>query len=209
MLTRAHQWSLSGARWNQSTQVYHMSLRSILILSPRIGLSFLSGLFTSGFPTKILCALLIRVSRSQIVQVAVFDLKHISTHITGFSLVLFMIHFLLLHGVAYIYLNSLESYLASTFLFITLMMYRTRTHRYLCPSQESGILSHVRVWTAPIWCCQCSFTSEWFPSERSTALNRAWRQVTYAVDAMSLEIPSVSNQCAEYFNEITILHAFK
>jgi hypothetical protein len=43
-----------------------MSLRSILILSPRRGLGFLSGLFTPGFPIKILCAHLICVSRLQI-----------------------------------------------------------------------------------------------------------------------------------------------
>jgi hypothetical protein len=49
-----------------SPHKYIVCLRSILILSPRIGLSFLSGVFTPWFLTKILCALLIRVSRSQI-----------------------------------------------------------------------------------------------------------------------------------------------
>lgn len=64
MFTRARHWSLSGSSWNRP-QKYVICLRSILILSPRGGLSFVSGLLTLGFLTKIVCALLIRVSKSR------------------------------------------------------------------------------------------------------------------------------------------------
>jgi hypothetical protein len=67
-------------------------------------------------------------------------------------------------------------------------------HRYFWPSQETDILAHVRVW---------------FPPGSNTTLNWARRWETYAVDTMLLDKPSVSNQCAEYFNEVTILQAFK
>jgi hypothetical protein len=76
MHTTAHHWSLFRSRWTQSTQVYHMSLRSILISSHRIGLSFLSGLFTPRFLTKI-CAFFTRVSRSQIPSLTWNTFQHI------------------------------------------------------------------------------------------------------------------------------------
>jgi len=49
---RACLWSLSWDRWTQPTPYHPISLRSILIGLP-------SGLFPSGFPTKILHAFLI------------------------------------------------------------------------------------------------------------------------------------------------------
>jgi hypothetical protein len=61
-----------------------------------------------------------------------------------------MIPFLQLNSVASIELNYPESYPASAYQFIILRMYRTCTHKYFCPSQESGILAHGRVWTAPV-----------------------------------------------------------
>jgi hypothetical protein len=70
-----------------------------------------------------------------------------------------MIPLPLLNCIAYIDLNSPESYPASTFLFVTLRAYRRERERErererdFCPSQgsqESGILAHGRVWTAPV-----------------------------------------------------------
>jgi hypothetical protein len=152
--------TLFGSIWNWSTQVYHMSARSILILSPRISV-FLVNTLPQSFPLGI-CVHFLSVSPdlwSQIAELsALFYLKHISAHINVFSLVLFMIAFLLLCCAVYINLNSPESHPASIFLFTTLRMYRTSTHRYFCPSQESDILPHVRVcffreamqhWTKP------------------------------------------------------------
>jgi len=51
--TRTRHWSLSWARWIQSTPSHPISPRSILILSSHIRLGIPSGLFVSGFPTKI------------------------------------------------------------------------------------------------------------------------------------------------------------
>jgi hypothetical protein len=59
VLTTAHYWSLSWARWIQSTLFRPISLRSILISSCHLRLSLPSDLFPSGFPTKILYAFLI------------------------------------------------------------------------------------------------------------------------------------------------------
>jgi hypothetical protein len=122
----------------------HFNIISMYILN------FLSGLFTPGFLTKILWHFLSVSPDRRSRKLLSFDLKHISGYIYGFSLVLFMIPFLLLYCAAYVDLKSPESYPVSTFLFITLRTYRTRTHRYFCPSQESGILAHGRVRTAPV-----------------------------------------------------------
>jgi hypothetical protein len=58
VLTRSCHWSLSWARWIQSTSSHCISLRSVILSSyPCLGLS--SGLFSSSFPTRILYAFLI------------------------------------------------------------------------------------------------------------------------------------------------------
>jgi hypothetical protein len=54
VFTRAYNWSLSFARCIQSTPSHPISLRVTLILSFHLCLCFQSGLFPSGFPTKIL-----------------------------------------------------------------------------------------------------------------------------------------------------------
>jgi hypothetical protein len=54
VFTRARHWSLSWGRWIQSTPCHSISLRSILIPSYHLWLDLPSGLFPSGFPTKIL-----------------------------------------------------------------------------------------------------------------------------------------------------------
>jgi hypothetical protein len=74
---------------------------------------------------------------------------------------------------------------------------------YFCPSQKSGLL-HMRVWTAPVWRCSCNSSSYLFSLGSNTALSwdRCW--VTYTADEMSLDNPSVHNQCAEYFSEVTV-----
>jgi hypothetical protein len=58
VFTRALHWSLFWARSIQPLPLYPVSQRSILILSTHLRLGLPSGLFTSGFPTSILYALL-------------------------------------------------------------------------------------------------------------------------------------------------------
>jgi hypothetical protein len=54
VFTRARHWSLSWARWIQSTHSHPTSLRSILILSPPLCLGLPRGLFPSGSPSRTL-----------------------------------------------------------------------------------------------------------------------------------------------------------
>jgi hypothetical protein len=127
-------------------------LRSILILSPRVGWSFLSGLFTPGFLTKILCVLLIRVSRSQIPKLLSLTwntFRHIfmGSHLSYLWFLFYCCT--VLRILIWILLNLIQL----RHFCLSLRMYRTRTHRYFCPSQERGLLAHGRVWTAPVWCC--------------------------------------------------------
>jgi hypothetical protein len=50
VFTTARQWSLSWARWIQSTPSHPISLRSILILSFHLCLRLSNGVFPTGFP---------------------------------------------------------------------------------------------------------------------------------------------------------------
>jgi len=59
LFTRASYWLISCARWIQSTPSYPISVRSILKWFSHLCLGFLSGLFPSGFQTKILYKFLI------------------------------------------------------------------------------------------------------------------------------------------------------
>jgi hypothetical protein len=61
--TIAHHWPLSWVMWMQSTPSYPTALRSILILSSNLRLGLPSGLFSSGFPTKIFYAFRISTMR--------------------------------------------------------------------------------------------------------------------------------------------------
>jgi hypothetical protein len=58
VFTRALQWSLSWARSIQCIPSHPISLRSVLILSTHLRLGLSSGLFASGFPTKMLYSFL-------------------------------------------------------------------------------------------------------------------------------------------------------
>jgi len=56
VFTSAHHWSLSWARWIQSTTSHAISVRSIQIPSSHLCPDLLSGFFPLGFLTKILGA---------------------------------------------------------------------------------------------------------------------------------------------------------
>jgi hypothetical protein len=59
VLTRVRHWSLPWARWIHSTLSHPISLRFIIILSSDLRPGLPSGLFPSGFPTKIMYAFII------------------------------------------------------------------------------------------------------------------------------------------------------
>jgi hypothetical protein len=59
MLTKSHHWYPYWATWIQSTPSHPISLRFILILFSHQHLHFPSGLFISGFPTKIMYSFLL------------------------------------------------------------------------------------------------------------------------------------------------------
>jgi hypothetical protein len=59
VFTRTRHWSLSWARWIQFTISHLLSVRCFLILSSHLCLGLPGGLFSYGFPTKILYAFLI------------------------------------------------------------------------------------------------------------------------------------------------------
>jgi hypothetical protein len=59
VFTRALQGSLTSIRSIQSTPSHHISLRSMVISSSHFRLGHVSGLFLSGFPTKIFYAFFI------------------------------------------------------------------------------------------------------------------------------------------------------
>jgi hypothetical protein len=64
VFTTALHWFLSWARWTQYTSSHLISLRSTLILYSIYALGLPSGLFPSGFPTKILHAFLMSLMRA-------------------------------------------------------------------------------------------------------------------------------------------------
>jgi hypothetical protein len=64
VFTRTRRISLSWARWGQSIPSQPVYLRFIVILSSYLRLGLPSGLFPSGFPTRILYAFLISPSRA-------------------------------------------------------------------------------------------------------------------------------------------------
>jgi hypothetical protein len=59
MFTWPRCWTLSWARWIQSTSSHTIYLRWILKLSSYLRLGLSSGLFPSGFPTKVVYSFLI------------------------------------------------------------------------------------------------------------------------------------------------------
>jgi hypothetical protein len=64
VFTRACHWSLSWARWIQSTSSHTLSVRSIMILSSHVRLRLQGGYFPSGFPAKIPYTFLISPMRA-------------------------------------------------------------------------------------------------------------------------------------------------
>jgi hypothetical protein len=80
MLTRARHWSLPWARCIQFTSAHPLSPRSIIILFSYLRLGLPSGLFPSGFPTKILYALLISPLPVTWLTYLVKIHKHTHTH---------------------------------------------------------------------------------------------------------------------------------
>jgi hypothetical protein len=79
VFTRGHHWSLSWARFNQSTTSHPIS---ILILSSRLCLGLQICLLPLGFPTGILYALLIRNVRISF-KVSENEYRYLGTTVTN------------------------------------------------------------------------------------------------------------------------------